>query len=62
MGWFRLRRVKTQLPSRQKVIEALNKMQELDLGGFFIKFDLLTQNGSKFTELTVVAEDGRLER
>lgn len=36
MGWFRLRRVKTQLPSRQKVIEALNKMQELDFAGFFL--------------------------
>ena len=46
-------------PSREKVIEALNKMPELDLGGFFVKLDPITHNGSRFTELTVIADDGR---
>ncbi len=49
-------------PSREKVIDALNKMPEVDLGGFFIKFDPTTRNGSKFTELTVIAADGQLKR
>jgi branched-chain amino acid transport system substrate-binding protein len=49
-------------PSREKVMEALNKMPEVDLGGFFIKFDPTTRNGSKFTELTVIAADGQLKR
>ena len=49
-------------PTREKVIEALNKMPETDLGGFFVKFDTKSHNGSKFTELTVLAADGRLKR
>jgi branched-chain amino acid transport system substrate-binding protein len=49
-------------PSREKVIEALNKMPETDLGGFFVRLDPNTHNGSKFTELTVIAADGQLKR
>ncbi len=49
-------------PSREKVMDALNKMPETDLGGFFVKFDPTTRNGSKFTELTVIGADGQLKR
>lgn len=49
-------------PTREKVIDALSKMPESDLGGFFIKFNPATNNGSKFTELTVIASDGKLKR
>ena len=49
-------------PTRGKVIEMLNKMPETDLGGFFVKFDTKSHNGSKFTELTVLAADGKLKR
>ena len=49
-------------PTREKVMDALNKMPETDLGGFFVKFDAKSHNGSKFTELTVLAADGKLKR
>lgn len=49
-------------PTREKVIDALSKMPESNLGGFFIKFNPTTNNGSKFTELTVIASDGKLKR
>jgi branched-chain amino acid transport system substrate-binding protein len=49
-------------PTREKILDALNKMPEVNLGGFFIKFDPTTHNGSKFTELTVIASDGKLKR
>jgi branched-chain amino acid transport system substrate-binding protein len=48
-------------PSRAKVVSALQKMPSLDLGGFFIKFDE-NKNGSRFTELTVISENGKLRR
>jgi branched-chain amino acid transport system substrate-binding protein len=49
-------------PTRAKVLGALNKMPPLDLGGFFVKFDPASHNGSRLTELTVIGLDGRLRR
>lgn len=49
-------------PTRQRLIEALNKQGEINLEGFFLKFDPQTHNGSHFTELTVISRDGRLMR
>ncbi len=49
-------------PSRAKVMEALSKMPALDLGGFFVKFDPTSHNGSRYAELTVIGSDGKLRR
>lgn len=49
-------------PTRAKVLDALQKMGALDLGGFNLKFDSASKNGSKFTELTVIGEEGKLRR
>ncbi len=49
-------------PTRVKVLEALNKMPSLDLGGFFVKFDPASHNGSRFAELTVISSEGKLRR
>ncbi len=49
-------------PTREKVLEYLNRLPEVDLSGFFVKFDLKSHNGSRFTELTVTATDGKLVR
>ena len=48
-------------PTRAKVLESLKKMPSQDLGGFFVKFDA-ANNGSRFTELTVIGSDGKLKR
>jgi branched-chain amino acid transport system substrate-binding protein len=47
-------------PDRAKVIDALNRLPELDLGGFFVKFHADTRNGSTFTELTIISGYGKL--
>jgi branched-chain amino acid transport system substrate-binding protein len=49
-------------PTRAKVLDALQKMGTLDLGGFTLKFDPSSKNGSTFTELTVIGAEGRLRR
>jgi branched-chain amino acid transport system substrate-binding protein len=49
-------------PTRAKVLDALQKMGAMDLGGFALKFDPETKNGSKFTELTVIGAEGKLRR
>jgi branched-chain amino acid transport system substrate-binding protein len=49
-------------PTRAKVLDALQKMSALDLGGFALKFDPASKNGSKFTELTVIGAEGKLRR
>ena len=49
-------------PNRQRLMEALNKPGEINLDGFFLKFDPQTRNASRFSELTVISRDGRLMR
>jgi branched-chain amino acid transport system substrate-binding protein len=49
-------------PNSERLMASLNKMTELDLGGFFVKFDPASRNGSKYSELTVLGRDGRLMR
>jgi branched-chain amino acid transport system substrate-binding protein len=49
-------------PTRAKVIDALNKIPPLDLGGFFVRFDPVSRNGSRYAELTVIGSDGKLRR
>jgi branched-chain amino acid transport system substrate-binding protein len=49
-------------PTRAKVLDALQKMGAMDLGGFALKFDPDSKNGSKFTELTVIGAEGKLRR
>ncbi len=49
-------------PTRAKVVDALQKMSAIDLGGFALEFDPISKNGSKFTELTVIGAEGKLRR
>lgn len=49
-------------PTRQRLLEVLNRPGEINLDGFFLKFDPQTHNASRFTELTVISRDGRLVR
>jgi branched-chain amino acid transport system substrate-binding protein len=47
---------------RARVLDALTKLPEIDMGGFFIKLYPDTRNGSKFTELTIISSSGKLLR
>ena len=45
--------------TRQKLIETLEKMKDVDVGGFYVSFSPTSHNGSKFVELTIIARDGK---
>ena len=45
--------------TRQKFIETLEKMKDVDVGGFFVSYSPTSHNGSKFVDLTIIARDGK---
>jgi len=49
-------------PSRAQIHEALRNMEAFDLGKFIIQFSHAGRQGSRFTDLTVLDDRGRLTR
>jgi ABC-type branched-subunit amino acid transport system substrate-binding protein len=49
-------------PTREGLIDALEKMQDVDLGGFFIGYSPKNRAGSKFVDLTIISRDGKFLR
>ncbi|MEO7888178.1 MAG: ABC transporter substrate-binding protein [Polaromonas sp.] len=49
-------------PTRQKIINQLEKMSSYDAGGFKVSFSPENRVGSKFVEVTVIGRDGKLLR
>ncbi|MGE5640230.1 MAG: ABC transporter substrate-binding protein [Clostridia bacterium] len=45
--------------TREKFIDAMEKMQDVDLGGFFVGYSPKNHQGSKFVDLTIIAHDGK---
>jgi ABC-type branched-subunit amino acid transport system substrate-binding protein len=48
--------------TREKLIAALEKMQDVDIGGFYVSFSPKNHNASKFVDLTIIARDGKFLR
>ncbi|MBV8030542.1 MAG: ABC transporter substrate-binding protein, partial [Betaproteobacteria bacterium] len=48
--------------TREKFIDAMEKMQDVDLGGFFVTYTPNNHAGSKFVDLTIIARDGKFLR
>jgi ABC-type branched-subunit amino acid transport system substrate-binding protein len=48
--------------TREGYIAALEKMQDVDLGGFFISYSPSNRAGSKFVDLTIIGRDGKFLR
>jgi ABC-type branched-subunit amino acid transport system substrate-binding protein len=48
--------------NREKFIAALETMDDVDVGGYFISFSPKNHNGSKFVDLTIIARDGKFLR
>jgi branched-chain amino acid transport system substrate-binding protein len=48
--------------TREKFIDTMEKMQNVDLGGFFVSYSPKNHAGSKFVDLTIIARDGRFLR
>jgi ABC-type branched-subunit amino acid transport system substrate-binding protein len=49
-------------PTREGLVDALEKMQDVDLGGFFIGYSPTNRAGSRFVDLTIISRDGRFLR
>lgn len=49
-------------PTRERVIEALESIKNLDLGGFVVSYGKGNRIGSRFVEITVIDGEGRLLR
>jgi len=56
-----LRRTGADL-TRERFIAAMEKMKDVDLGGYTVNFSPTDHNGSKFVELTVIGKDERFLR
>jgi ABC-type branched-subunit amino acid transport system substrate-binding protein len=48
--------------TREKFIDAVEKMQDVDIGGFFVGYSPSNHAGSKFVDLTIIARDGKFLR
>jgi ABC-type branched-subunit amino acid transport system substrate-binding protein len=48
--------------TREKFIDAMEKMQDVDVGGFYVTYTPKNHAGSKFVDLTIIARDGKFLR
>ena len=48
--------------TREKLIDALEKMRDFDAGGFFVSYSPKSHTGSKFVDLTIIARGGKFMR
>jgi ABC-type branched-subunit amino acid transport system substrate-binding protein len=48
--------------TRESFIAAMEKMQDVDLGGFFVGYSPTNRAGSKFVDLTIISRDGKFLR
>jgi len=48
--------------TREGFIAAMEKMQDVDLGGFFVSYSPTNHAGSKFVDLTIIGRDGKFLR
>jgi ABC-type branched-subunit amino acid transport system substrate-binding protein len=49
-------------PTREGLVEALEKMNDVDLGGFYVGYSPKNRAGSKFVDLTIISRDGKFLR
>jgi len=48
--------------TREKFVDSMEKMQDVDLGGFFVSFSPKSHAGSKFVDLTIIGREGKFMR
>src|SRR6185369_3590938 len=48
--------------TRDAFIGAMEKMEDVDLGGFFVSYSPTNHAGSKFVDLTIIGRDGKFLR
>jgi len=48
--------------TREGLVDALEKMQDVDLGGFFVGYSQKNHAGSRFVDLTIIGRNGNFQR
>ena len=48
--------------TREGFVDAMEKMQDVDVGGFFVSYSPQSHTGSKFVDLTIIGRDGKFLR
>jgi ABC-type branched-subunit amino acid transport system substrate-binding protein len=48
--------------NREKFIDALERMGEVDIGGFYAGFSAKSHSASKYVDLTIIGRDGKFLR
>jgi ABC-type branched-subunit amino acid transport system substrate-binding protein len=49
-------------PTREGLVEALERMSDVDLGGFYVSYTPNNHAGSKFVDLTIIGRNGKFMR
>jgi ABC-type branched-subunit amino acid transport system substrate-binding protein len=47
-------------PTREALLRSLNGMNDFDVGGYFLKFDLNNHHGSRYVDITWIGGEGRV--
>ena len=55
-------RISKEYKAAEAFISAMEKMQNVDLGGFYISYSPTNHAGSNFVDLTIIARDGKFLR
>jgi ABC-type branched-subunit amino acid transport system substrate-binding protein len=48
--------------NREAFVDAMEKMNDVDLGGFFVSYSPKSHTGSKFVDLTIIGKEGKFLR
>jgi hypothetical protein len=48
--------------TRERFVAALEKMADVDLGGFWVSYSPTNHAGSRFVDLTIIGRDGKFLR
>ena len=49
-------------PTREGMVDALEAMRDVDLGGFYVSYSPTNHAGSKFVDLTIIGRNGKFLR
>lgn len=49
-------------PTREDLVDALERMNDVDVGGFYVSYSPKNHAGSKFVDLTIIGRDGKFLR
>jgi branched-chain amino acid transport system substrate-binding protein len=49
-------------PTREGLVDALERMNDVDLGGFYVSYSPKNHAGSKFVDLTIIGRSGKFMR